>query len=201
MSNDKAREAREGLLDNVAGKAKEVAGAVTGKDDLVEEGQLQQEEARKRKEAVADEAIADAQRDQAAQEMRDTSREAAQQEGAARTQADREKSAADQQKQAEHDAAATEAQRQEAAGAEAAEEQADRLAESRLRDAEALETDATTTQQQAMAEAQRLEREADAAAGAIDDRLELGQSITPALLRRFTRPTHRVTATTRAGSG
>ena len=38
MSNDKAAsEAREGLLDSVAGKAKEVAGAVTGKDGLVEE--------------------------------------------------------------------------------------------------------------------------------------------------------------------
>ena len=46
MSNDKAAEAREGLLDNLAGKAKEVAGAVTGKDDLVQEGQLQQQEAR-----------------------------------------------------------------------------------------------------------------------------------------------------------
>ena len=36
MSNDKASEAREGLLDNLAGRAKEVAGAVSGKDDLVE---------------------------------------------------------------------------------------------------------------------------------------------------------------------
>ena len=49
MSNDKAAEAREGLFDSVAGKAKEVAGAVSGKDDLVEEGQLQQAEAQRRK--------------------------------------------------------------------------------------------------------------------------------------------------------
>ena len=48
-SNDKAAQAREGMFDNIAGKAKEVAGAVTGKDGLVEEGQLQQEEARKRR--------------------------------------------------------------------------------------------------------------------------------------------------------
>ena len=41
-------EARKGLFDSIAGKAKEMAGAVTGKDDLVEEGQLQQAEARKR---------------------------------------------------------------------------------------------------------------------------------------------------------
>ena len=45
-SNDKAAEARAGLLGSIAGKAKEVAGAMTGKDDLVEEGQLQQAEAR-----------------------------------------------------------------------------------------------------------------------------------------------------------
>ena len=58
--NDKAAEAREGMFDSIAGKAKEVAGAVTGKDELVEEGQLQQAEASTRKEALADEAIADA---------------------------------------------------------------------------------------------------------------------------------------------
>ena len=34
-------------------------------------------------------------------------------------------------------------------------------------------------------ETSRLEREADAVAGAIDDRLERGQQVTPALLRRF----------------
>ena len=42
MSNEKAAQAREGLVDSLAGKAKEVAGAVSGKDHLVEEGQLQQ---------------------------------------------------------------------------------------------------------------------------------------------------------------
>ena len=77
MTRDKAAEAREGLFDSVAGKAKEVVGAVSGKEDLVEEGQLQQAEARNRKAAVADEAVADAKREEAAQEMRETSREAA----------------------------------------------------------------------------------------------------------------------------
>ena len=38
MGNDKAAQSREGLIDSVTGKAKEVAGAVSGKDDLVEEG-------------------------------------------------------------------------------------------------------------------------------------------------------------------
>lgn len=45
----------------------------------------------------------------------------------------------------------------------------------------------------------RLEREADAAAGAVDDRLERRQSISPDLLRRFVRPSHRITVTTRTG--
>ena len=70
MSNDKAAQAREGLVDSIAGKAKEVAGAVSGRGDLVEEGQLQQAEARNRKSALADEAIADAKRQEATQEMR-----------------------------------------------------------------------------------------------------------------------------------
>jgi signal transduction histidine kinase len=45
----------------------------------------------------------------------------------------------------------------------------------------------------------RLEREADAAAGAVDDRIERGDAISPALLRRFARPAHRITITTPAG--
>src|SRR5213079_2771367 len=73
MTNDKAAEAREGLFDSVAGKAKELAGAVTGNDDLVEEGQLQQTEAANRKEAVAAEAVADAKREEAVEEVRETS--------------------------------------------------------------------------------------------------------------------------------
>jgi signal transduction histidine kinase len=45
----------------------------------------------------------------------------------------------------------------------------------------------------------RLEREADAVAGAIDDRVEAGQPIAPPALERFVRPGHRVVITTRAG--
>ena len=40
-------------------------------------------------------------------------------------------------------------------------------------------------------ETSRLEHEADAVAGAIDDRLERGQDVEPALLRRFIPSTHR----------
>src|SRR5687767_14984093 len=137
MSNDKAAEAREGLFDSLAGKAKEVAGAVSGKDDLVEEGQLQQAEARNRKAALADEAIADAKREEAARELRETNREVAEQKGAASVHAQREESAAEQQRESEHRVADRVAEQQEAAGRESAEQQAEALAETRLREAEA----------------------------------------------------------------
>jgi uncharacterized protein YjbJ (UPF0337 family) len=60
MEHNKAGRAREGLIDSIKGKAKEVIGAVTGNDSLTAEGQLQQTEARQRKDADAAEAIADA---------------------------------------------------------------------------------------------------------------------------------------------
>jgi signal transduction histidine kinase len=45
----------------------------------------------------------------------------------------------------------------------------------------------------------RLEREADGAAGAIDDLLERHRPVSPALLRRFAHPSHRIAVTTRDG--
>src|SRR5438128_918624 len=45
----------------------------------------------------------------------------------------------------------------------------------------------------------RLEHEADAVAGALDDRLERGRPVSPALLSRFVPATHRVTVRTRSG--
>jgi uncharacterized protein YjbJ (UPF0337 family) len=163
MSQDRAAEAREGLLDSVAGKAKEVAGAVSGKDHLVEEGQLQQAEARSRKGAVADEAIADAKRQEAEQETRETSREAAEQKGAASAQAEQEKSDAARQRAHEHELAARDAELQQAVGNQAAEERAEELAETRLHEAEAIAAGADSTEQQADVERRRLEREATVA--------------------------------------
>ena len=49
--HSKADEARKGLIDSVKGKAKEIAGAVTGNDSLTSEGQLEQTQAKERKEA------------------------------------------------------------------------------------------------------------------------------------------------------
>lgn len=63
--HDKAEEARRGLLDSVKGKAKEIAGAVIGNDSLTAEGQLDQAQARERKEANIAESVADAETDEA----------------------------------------------------------------------------------------------------------------------------------------
>ena len=45
----------------------------------------------------------------------------------------------------------------------------------------------------------QLEREADAAAGGVEDRLEHHQVISTVLLQRFVRPSHRITVTTSSG--
>jgi uncharacterized protein YjbJ (UPF0337 family) len=63
--HSKADEARKGLIDSVKGKAKEIAGAVTGNDSLTAEGQLEQTQAQQRKEANSVEAVADAEAAQA----------------------------------------------------------------------------------------------------------------------------------------
>ena len=160
MTNDNASEAREGLLDGVTGKVKEVAGAVSGNDDLVQEGQLQQEESRHRKAAVADQAIAEAKQEEAAEELQDTTREVDQQRDAVHARAAQEESLVDQQRGSEHSAAEQEAARLEAARADAAEQHADRVAETRLQEAESLREDADRTEEQAAAEQARLEREA-----------------------------------------
>lgn len=163
MSNDKAAEAREGLVDSVAGKAKEVAGAVSGNEDLIEEGQLQQAEARNRKEAAAEEAIADAKRTEAGQEVRQSSHEATAQKDAAARAAAREKAAASQRRDSEYAAADRDAERQQVQGDRAAQAHADEVAEAGLREAAAIADEADATEQQAQAEKARLEREAAAA--------------------------------------
>ena len=56
-----AEDARKGLIDSVKGRAKEIIGAITKNDSLTAEGQLQQAQARDRKEASTAEALADAQ--------------------------------------------------------------------------------------------------------------------------------------------
>jgi uncharacterized protein YjbJ (UPF0337 family) len=63
--HNKADEARKGLIDSIKGNIKEVAGAVTGNDSLTAEGQLEQTQAKERKEANSVEAVGDAEAAQA----------------------------------------------------------------------------------------------------------------------------------------
>jgi len=60
MAESTSNETWDELLSSVKGKAKEVAAAVTGNDSLAAEGQLQQAEARARKQASAQDAVAHA---------------------------------------------------------------------------------------------------------------------------------------------
>jgi uncharacterized protein YjbJ (UPF0337 family) len=65
----KAEDARKGLIDSVKGKAKEVVGALFKNDSLTAEGQLEQAQAKQRKEASSAEALADAEVKQARAEV------------------------------------------------------------------------------------------------------------------------------------
>ncbi|MGH3640307.1 MAG: microaggregate-binding protein 1 [Mycobacterium sp.] len=56
----------KGIVEDVKGKAKEVAGTVTGRDDLTREGKAQQDKAEAEREVAKKEAEADAARGGAA---------------------------------------------------------------------------------------------------------------------------------------
>jgi uncharacterized protein YjbJ (UPF0337 family) len=56
----------KGIVEDVKGKAKEVAGTVTGRDDLTREGKAQQDKAEAEREVAKKEADADAARGGAA---------------------------------------------------------------------------------------------------------------------------------------
>lgn len=100
-SDGSAQEARHGLLGKLSGKAKEVAGAVTGNDSLTAEGRLQQAEVDKRQDAATAEAVADAQRTEAARKISEKAQVAARQKQVAAAQADADKARAEQDKASE----------------------------------------------------------------------------------------------------
>jgi uncharacterized protein YjbJ (UPF0337 family) len=83
---DKAGQARKGLIDSVKGKAKEVVGAMTGNDSLTAEGQLEQTQARDRMDANSVEAVADAEVEQARVEATEARVEGAQERTAVNDQ-------------------------------------------------------------------------------------------------------------------
>jgi uncharacterized protein YjbJ (UPF0337 family) len=72
---DKSGQARKSLIDSVKGKAKEVVGALTKSDSLTAEGQLEQTEAKARREANRAETVADAEAEKARAEVAEAQRE------------------------------------------------------------------------------------------------------------------------------
>lgn len=168
MSQDKAGETRKGFVDSVKGKAKEVAGAVTGNDSLTAEGQLEQKEARERRAATTAESEADAAASEAQARAKEAELEGAQERVAARTRT----ANAETTVRAEQDAEkrnAEEAARQDAARSKAqAEAQAQQAAErakaeerGEISAATAEYADAKKDYQQEVGEAVRTEAEAD----------------------------------------
>lgn len=176
MSNDdKAHQAREGLLDSVKGKAKEVAGAVIGNDSLTKEGQLEQAQARERKEANITEAVADAEIDETREELTEArvdsahartevDTDAAAAKNAIQAQQQDEKRVAEQQKQQEVAAAAATAQveaQRDVAEAKAREEVEKEAAQEDLVEAAAEHDTAVKITDNAKDEAERLRKHAD----------------------------------------
>jgi len=84
---DMSGQARKGLIDSVKGKAKEVAGAITRNDSLTAEGQLEQTQARERREANSVQAVADAEAEQARTEAAEARKEGARERAAANEKA------------------------------------------------------------------------------------------------------------------
>jgi uncharacterized protein YjbJ (UPF0337 family) len=168
MSQDKAGETRKSFVDSVKGKAKEVAGAVTGNDSLTAEGQLDQKEAKERRQATSAEAEADAAASEAQARAREAELEGAQERNTARART----AGVETTVRAEQDAekrTAEEAAHQDAARSKAqAEAQAQQAAEraraeerSEMSAANAEYADAKKDYQQEVGEAVRTEAEAD----------------------------------------
>jgi uncharacterized protein YjbJ (UPF0337 family) len=164
----KADDARKGLIDSVKGKAKEIVGAITKSDSLTAEGQLQQAQAKERKEAGTAEALADAEADQARIEMTnakldsvdarnrvDARTESA--KGLAEAEQSAQKRAADQdaRQAVARESVKAEADARREVGRASAQEQA----QARTADAEV--SDALADRQAAVAEAARAHAKAD----------------------------------------
>jgi uncharacterized protein YjbJ (UPF0337 family) len=135
--HNKSDQARKGLIDSIKGQAKEIAGAVTGNDSLTAEGQLEQTQARERKEANSVEAVADAEAAQAQADLTEAKLEGAEEHTAVSAEtAAIENSVRTQQ--AAHNRAAEQAGQRDAARARA---QAERDAQREVERAKAEERD------------------------------------------------------------
>ncbi len=117
MTDDNAAQTRKSFVESVKGKAKEVAGAVTGNDSLTAQGQLEQTEAKERRQASRIDAEADAEATEAREMAADAQREAARERSAAEARAAEAKTSA-RAHEAAQQSAAEQAGRRDAARAE-----------------------------------------------------------------------------------
>jgi uncharacterized protein YjbJ (UPF0337 family) len=149
MSSDKAGEARKGLFDTMAGKAKEVAGALSGNDELATEGQLQQAGAQARKDANSREAVADMDAGQAIAELRERTDDLTEDQRQAHAVAGQREQAIVQAGAAAKADAEVNAQRQQQAESRHAERDADAIARASAADAARLDAEALNAERQA----------------------------------------------------
>lgn len=145
-TTDGSTEARKGIVDSIAGKAKEVAGAVVGNDSLAAEGQLQQREAHARREAVGEQAVADAEAKEAAHEWSKARQEAAAEDRDVQQRTAEQVRAIRDEQLREHESAETAARVEEQTGKDeaqrrAAEQLQDTVAETQARQADAARTE------------------------------------------------------------
>jgi uncharacterized protein YjbJ (UPF0337 family) len=160
-NDDAAHEARRGLFDSIAGKAKEMAGALTGKDALAQEGQLQQADAAARRQANNDDAVADAQARQAADELREQQQIAARDRREADVRAGEQQQAVQQSVASERAQADVTAQRRENAAQAAADVAATREVHQHVSEAQSIKSDADAAERGAAREHVRLVSDAE----------------------------------------
>jgi uncharacterized protein YjbJ (UPF0337 family) len=146
MSTNRAGEARKGLFDTMAGNAKEVAGALSGNDELATEGQLQQAGARARKDANSRQAVADADAGQAIDELRERTDDLTEDKRQAHAAAGQREQAIVQAGAAAKSDAEANAQRQQQAGSRHAEHEADAIARASAADAARLDAEALSAE-------------------------------------------------------
>jgi uncharacterized protein YjbJ (UPF0337 family) len=149
-TNSTAGQARQGLFATVTGKTKEVAGALTGNDELTEEGQLRQAQVAAQREASTSAALAEAKAEQATDQLHEDKQNAQQQRQAAAAAAE------DHARHAVH----TEASEQASIEAEAAQRDQDEQAQIRKQGAAELARHAEQAQR-TRASADAHERDAE----------------------------------------
>ncbi len=169
MSDDSSsQQARKGLFDAAKGKAKEVVGALTSNDSLTTEGQLQTAQAHEHREAKATELAAEAQAEEAGENLAEVKNTADAQRAAAQQSARDSEDAIRQDQQAQRVAAEQKKDRTVAAEVAGAEVEARAGQIEAMADGQSDAADATADELNAMSEHRREVSDAEAARSQAD---------------------------------